>query len=502
MVRAGAAVLDITPPLGVPLAGSFTERIATGIDDPLFARAVVLEDDQGPAGRLAIVCADLICMPGETVRAAREQIGAAGHIPPERVLIAATHTHTAPSPTGLLGTRRADAYMDALPARLATVVGLAVERLRPARLAWGTGWEAGVSFHRRYRLRDGTVRMNPGRRNPDVVGPVGPIDPELGVLWIEQDDGAPLASVASFALHYIGTDHAQHVSADYFGHYARWMQRLFGAPFAAPGTPGEFVPILLNGASGDINGVDVQDTEQPAGHRLARRVAGIVAGETLRVVQRLRPTADVSLAAASARLSFRRKRITDEDLEIAGRLLALDESVPPQDLRRAAGLGRDGPFSWVVGQPLPDSVLRQYARECRLLAALPEQLETEVQVLRAGGCAIVALPGEIFVELGLAMKGTGDGAPEGPAQPVARPGAGSPITMIASLANDYVGYVATRRAIEEDGGYETWAARSALPAAGTGEAMVALARRLLAAVALGHAPAPSERQRAQAPTNG
>jgi hypothetical protein len=81
----------------------------------------------------------------------------------------------------------------------------------------------------------------------------------------------------------------------------------------------------------------------------------------------------------------------------------------------------------------------------------------------AHGCALVGLPGEIFVELGLAIK------------------ARSPFqtTLVGSLANDYIGYVPTRRAQLEEGGYETWAARSALPAAGTGEAMVDSAVRLL-----------------------
>jgi len=93
-------------------------------------------------------------------------------------------------------------------------------------------------------------------------------------------------------------------------------------------------------------------------------------------------------------------------------------------------------------------------------------METEVLALRVGECACVALPGEIFVELGLQLKG------QSPFHP----------TLIASLANGYVGYVPTRGAIEQEGGYETWAARSALPAAGTGEAMVTLAAGLLRAL--------------------
>ncbi len=466
MLKAGAATLDITPSLGVPLAGAVKARWAAGVDDPLHARALVLEDESGPDGRIALVCCDLIAMPGEPVAAARSLIARSGALPPERVLIAATHTHSAPSPTGLLGTPRADAYMDSLPERLATVVRLAAQRLAPARVAWGTGREARVTFNRRFRMRDGTVRMNPGALNSEIVGPVGPIDPELGVLWVEGEDGSPLAVVASFALHYIGTDRGDHVSADYFGHYARWMRRIYGP---------DLVTILFNGAQGDVNGIDVHDPAPLKGHTLARRVAGIVAGETLRVVERLRPSAGATLGAAHTPFPFRRKRVTQEDLAIAARLLALPEGLPASDLRREAGLGPGGPFSWVVGQPLPDNALRLWARECRHLAAMPEALATALHAQRVGSAAVVSRPGEAFVELGLANKR------DSPFRPADAPGgpAGGGATLIAVLANDYVGYIGTRRAVEMEGGYETWAARSSLPAAGTGEAMVEEALRLL-----------------------
>ncbi|HXI17902.1 MAG TPA: hypothetical protein VNM48_16190 [Chloroflexota bacterium] len=464
MLKAGAAALDITPPLGVVLAGSYEPRWAAGIDDPLHARALVLEDESGPAGRIALVCCDLIAMPGETVAAARALIARSGDVPSDRVLIAATHTHTAPSPTGLLGTPRADAYMDALPERLATVVRLAAQRLAPARAGWGTGHEDGVAFNRRFRMRDGTVRMNPGALNPEIVAPCGPIDPELGVLWVEREDGSPVAVVASFALHYVGTDRSDHVSADYFGHYARWMQRIYGP---------DLVPMLFNGAQGDVNGVDIRVRAPLKGHAMARRVAGIIAGETLRVVERLRPAAaSVTLGASQTRFSFRRKRTTEGDLAIAARLLALPEELPARELRGAAGLDPSGPFSWVVGQPLPDNALRLWARECQYLAAMPEELETELQALRVGNAAIVSLPGEAFVELGLAIK---RGSPFGPEH--------AGVTLVAVLANDYAGYIGTRRAIEEEGSYETWAARSSLPAAGTGEAMVEETLRLLGQLA-------------------
>jgi len=252
------------------------------------------------------------------------------------------------------------------------------------------------------------------------------------------------------------------------------------------------VPVLLNGTSGDVNNVDVREPKPLSGAAQAERVAGMLAGETIKVVERLRPASEVRLRVASERLRFRRKRVTPEDVALAERILAVPDDVPDKEVRQRAGIGESGPFSWVVGQPLPPNVLRAYARECRYLAELPEERETEITALRMGDGALVGLPGEVFAELGLTIKA---GSPFGMGSVTAAmslPNRASGLipmpeydgaTLVASLANDYVGYVPTRRAQEEEGGYETWAARSALPAAGTGEAMVEAAVRLLGKLA-------------------
>ncbi|HEV7216055.1 MAG TPA: hypothetical protein VGP33_13150 [Chloroflexota bacterium] len=445
-LRAGAAKLDITPPLDTPIAGSFNERRATDVDDPLYARALVLE-----AGdvRLALVACDIIALPVDDVTAAKELIARRTGIPPECVQVAATHTHTAGSPTGLLGTPRAESYMALLPARIASAVELAVKRLRPARLGSAMLPVEGVTFCRRFRMRDGTVRMNPGRGNPDAVEPVSPVDPALSVLYLEDaENRQPLALWANFTLHYVGTDHGNALSADYFGRFARIVESALG---------GQALPLLTNGASGQINNVDVRDKLQPGGAYQAERVARVVAGAALSAAGQARLTGEATLGAKLRTIQVTRRRVTAEDIAIARRVLGVPEG------QRAAGIP-DGPFSWVRGQPLPLNVLHAYAREMALLDALPATLPAPVQVLRVNDLAIVSLPGEIFVELGLAIK------------------AASPAhaTAVVGLANGYLGYVPDNPAYDQ-GGYETWAARSAAVERGAGEALVATANDLTAA---------------------
>lgn len=444
MLRAGAAKVDITPPLGTPLAGHFEKRRAVDVDDPLYARALVLE---AGGRRIALVACDILCLPAADVAAAREQITAWTGIPPEHVCLAATHTHTAAAPAGVLGTPRAEAYMAALPERIATAVALAVARLAPARLGWGSVAVEGITFCRRFRMRDGTVRMNPGRGNPDAVEPVSPVDPELGVLYVEEAAGTrrPIALWANFALHYIGTDNALAVSADYFGRFARIVEAGLGGGLA----------LLTNGASGQINNIDIRDPRQPSGSAQSERVARVVAGGALLAAGRAELAPDVTLEVATRTLQVRRRVLTPEDVRLAEAILAAAEDTAPNGLP-------PGAFSWARGEPLPHAYLRAYAREVLELAAMPERLAAELQVLRVGAGAAVGLPGEIFSELGLAVK------------------AGAPARSVAlvGLANGYVGYVPDLAGYEQ-GGYETWAARTSAVEPGTGEALVEAAGALL-----------------------
>ena len=421
MVRleAGVAELDITPPLNISLAGSFTSRPAHDVHDPLRAKALVIDDG---TVRVAMVVLDLIGITLADVQTVRELVQEATGIPPGHVLIGCTHTHTGPAMFRVGEVHPDPDYVRWVVRRIADSVVLAVRRLRPARMAWGRGEVHGISFCRRYRMRNGYVQMNPGRGNPDIIGPTSPIDPEVGVLLVETPEGQPISVVAQFSLHYVGTDDGRAVSADYYGHFDRFMRQMLGA---------QCIPMLFNGTSGQINNVNVFDPHQQAGHKQAKRVASILGGEVLKVLSRISPQTDVSIRAASQQVTLPRKKYTEEDLSIAKAILDGKDPDP-----------QGGPFSWVVGQPIPAALRPMYAQESLLLAELPAQISSEVQVIRSGESALVGLPGEIFTEIGLAIK---ESSP-------------CPHTFVIGLANDSLAYIPTDKALKEEGGYETWAA--------------------------------------------
>lgn len=444
-LKAGSATSNITPPLGTAIPGGFRARYAENVDDELLAKAIVLDNGET---RIAMVTCDLIAVTEQMVDCAKQRIADRCGIPPAHVMVNATHTHTAAAIANLLGTPEDTDYTEWVPLKIADAVELAVWRLTPARVGFASVNEERITFNRRWHVKDGTVRMNPGVEHPDLVRPTGKIDPELTMMFVEAEDGTPLSAVANFSLHYIGTDNGDALSADYFGHFGRLMQRYLGETC---------VSLLWNAASGQINNIDFSGKRKwkTRGHRQAEKMANVLAGHFITEMQFMEMHETLPLSGELRTLTFPRKSITAEDLGLAERIL----SVPP-------GTYDDyetGPFSWVVGQPIPKALVDIYAMECQRVAKLPEHLTAPIQVLRLGEAAIVALPGEVFVETGVNIKAASDAEQ----------------LFIVSLANGYIGYICPDEVLTQEGGYETWAAMSSLPAVGTVPAMEAVVASML-----------------------
>jgi neutral ceramidase len=419
-LRAGAAASNITPLLGCSLAGGMTDRIATEVHDELHVRAIAL--DNGRA-RIAIAQVDSCVVPREILDRAKEAIRSQAGIPPECVLISATHTHSAPPATHLFQSMPDAAYTGWLASRIADCVRMAVGRLEPARVGWAVGREERLVFNRRFFMAPGSippdpfgrttdrVQMNPPVGSPNIVRPAGPTDPDVGILAVETAAGRPLAVLGNYALHYVGGTGPGHVSADYFAAWSREMERLAGVPVVAS---------LSNGCSGDINGVDFrgQPVRLPPYEQL-RRYAAVLAAESYRTWRSVAFHDDLELGGAVEELELGVRLPDADDLAAARRILSA--SPPPHKERSQI-----------------------YARETAILAeSYPKSVRTPVQALRIGTLGIAAFPAEVFVEIGLEVKA------KGPFK----------YTMPISLANDYRGYLPTVEG-HELGGYETWRAKS------------------------------------------
>jgi hypothetical protein len=439
-IKLGAAAVPINPPTGIGLAGYYHERGNEGVLDDLFAKAVVLDD--GPT-RAAIVVCDLISMPKGVVDEARRLVEARTGIPGANVMIAATHTHTAPvlyrevsrDATDGGGKQLSKDYSSTLPGLIAQAVATANDRRQSVRLSVAKEQEAQLAQNRRFWMRDGSVGWNPGKLNPNIVRPAGPIDPEVGVLYAETPavKRSPVLTFVNYAMH-PDTTGGTRVSADYPGALARALA-LYKGP--------DMLALFANGTCGNINHVDVRWAEPQKGPQEANRLGTALAAAVFKAYPRLVPLADPTpLLVRSEVVKLPLPAYTPEQLEQAR-----------ADIRTAKDTTREGFMRLVRAHRVIDTAAR-----------LGRPLELEMQVISLGrDVAWVAWPGEIFVELGLSVK------------------AGSPFTHTynVELANGTTGYIPNKSAYPE-GNYEVESARVA---EGSGEMLVTSALRMLAELA-------------------
>jgi hypothetical protein len=439
--RVGAAQVVITPPIGAPMAGYYHSRGSDGVLDDLYAKALVLDDGSTKA---VLITLDLI----STTRALTEQTRAAvtelTGIPGPQILLTATHAHTGPELSNrgardafneaMVGDSQLAAnYTDSLPRRIAESVRLADAARTNAVLSRASGRCDGLAYNRRFFMTDGSVSWNPGKQNPDVVLPAGVTDPELTFVLIEPPHIAgqlvpAYATFVNFAMHPDTTGGAR-ISADFPGALARRMSEYHGA---------KCVTLFANGTCGNLNHLDVNWRRAQSSPQEANRIATILAAAVFQAEKSLRPVLPAPLRVRSERVHLPLPHVTDEEVA-AARI----------DARTAKDNSREGFMKLVNAFKVLDVAAR---------AGKP--LEVEVQVIALGDeLAWVSLPGEVFVELGLAIKQR------------------SPFkqTMLAELANGSIGYIPDRRAYAE-GNYEPVSARCA---AGSGELLVEAAVKLL-----------------------
>lgn len=413
--RAGAARVKITPPNGTPMAGYFHERGSTGVHDELWARALVIESG---GQRAALVSCDVIHIPDGVAAEARRLVEKETGIAGTRVMISATHAHTGPEMKG--------AYAGWVPARIAESVKQAAAELKPARLAAAEGEEKTLAFVRRFHMSDGTVGWNPGKLNPKIVRPVSEPDARVAVVSIAGEDGAVMATYVNYGLH-LDTVGGTEISAD----YPYTMSRLVS------GAMGGLTTFTL-GCAGNVNHIDVKSARKQGGHGEAQRIGTVLAGEVIRTYGKMEPAEAGGVRVLS---------------EVVRLPLAAHK---PEEVEWARGVAAK------YGKPGAAPFL-ELVKAMRVLAVEERKgrpLEAEVQVIALGKeVAWVGLPGEIFAELGVAIRQR------------------SPFkhTVVVSLANGHLGYVPDGKAWGQ-GNYEVVTARCA---EGSGERLVDTAVRLL-----------------------
>jgi len=415
-MRIGAAVIDITPPVGTALDGyGGRTDVSLGVHDPLYARALYLDDG---ATQIALVVCDLIGIGSFLSARARELIAERPGVPPANVMISATHTHAGPA--GVRG-RGEPVLAEEIARKVAGAVRVAERNAVEGVLKYGHTGLSSIAQNRRF--------------------PAGPIDHRLDVLAADTRDGLNIATVARYGCHATTLERDNlEITAEYPGEACRTIERIIGGPT---------VGLFFNGACGNVNPAWIaQDYSE------VRRLGTVVGARAAALSQELRPLG-LNHQAHNIRWEELTTRPVDAGVLVQGplRTASLVFEAPyrqgPDDETLAAALeALEAEYRAARDRGATDEERRAIA--ARITMARMERVALartrnhgptrteEVQAFALGdNLHLVALPGEVFIE-------TGDEI---------REKSGLENVLVVAYANDYPGYFCRPEAYTE-GGYE------------------------------------------------
>jgi len=418
--QAGAAVVDVTPTrLPAIVNGGLKSRSVGEVKTRLNARALALSDG---TTKLVIVVVDSCMLPRPLLDEVKKLAESRTGVPMNRLLISATHTHSAPASMACLGTDIDPDYVPLVKLKIVDAIAAALAKLQAARVGFAKENAADFTALRRWIRRpdridndpfgNPTVRatMHAGNNWDNVTGESGPEDPDLSLVAIQSKDGKPIAVLANFSMHYYSGERG--LSADYFGLFSEGLRKRI-----AP--DGNFVGMMSHGCSGDIWR---RDYTQPEKWNTKQTIDGYANGLldiAMKAYRKIKYRSDVDIGMAEQRMTLKYRVPDQQRLEWARRIV---ES---------------------LGDQPPTTQQEVYAME-QLILHERQETEIVVQGIRIGDIGIATTPNETYAITGLKIKA---------ASPLAH-------NMVIELANGGDGYIPPPEQ-HRFGGYNTWAARSA-----------------------------------------
>ena len=430
---AGFNQADITPPLGTPISGYYSRRAATGVLDPLLTRCLALSDG---TNRALVYSVDNLHITDDIIALIKSEITRKTGVPAGAIFIACTHTHTG------AGTRAGgvsalpedkpvvDFANQLLAARCADAGVRALQDLSAASLLIGRGEAKGISFVRRFLMKDGTTRTNPGANNPNINHALGEPDEQLQLVRFVRPGKKEIALV-NFQCHpdVIG---GTKFSGDWPGLSCRYLKDAMG---------GEIEVLFINGAQGDTNHCIVHPRPghtAPKGYAHANHMARVVAGAALATWSTCVPVAAGKVQATVVGVKVRHNKGTPEQEVLAEKWVALHKA---------------GKASEIPGVGMERTSNTAMAYRVLELKDKPDEIDLPVSVVSVGQSLVLGgFPGEPFTWMGTEMKRRSPFA----------------MTIPACCCNGSRGYFPVKSAYGP-GGYENATSRFA---AGTAEGLV------------------------------
>ena len=445
-LQAGFSRVNITPPLGIDIVGYYHARYASGILDELEINALALSAGED---KVILLSADLCYIGKGPQMQICEHLQKVTGLSKDQIFIHTTHTHTSPvanaNGRGLSVFSNDDQkvalareYFQILQRKFADAALLALNDLKPARMGWAVGNAPNIAFVRRFRMKDGSVRTNPGVGNPDILHPIGDVDERVNVLRFDRENAETIV-LANFGCHpdVVGGDL---ISGDWPALYRHRLEKAMDnvKTIFFNGAEGDVNHVNVNAKDGDMNDMfhDFDDVARGYGH--ARHMGNVLAGAVMQVYDKVNYVDVDKLHSRVQTVTVPANKGNPEDLPLAHKY---------NDLHKA-GKDSEIPFK---GMQLT-TVLAQSARMVRLENG-PESFQMDVTGVVIGDVAIVGIPGEPFNRVGIGLK-------EAP---------GWKLVLPCCNVNGDAGYFPMQDSYDE-GGYE---ACSCNYKAGTAEQLVA-----------------------------
>ena len=384
-LQAGFARVDVTPMLGIGLAGYYVPRKAEGVLDPLQINALALGCGDE---KVVLMSIDHCGIVKEVLKPMIDRICEKTGLPREAVYIHSTHTHTGPflnyAPTDPLEIE----YAQLVKRKFADAAQLALNDLKPAKMGYGIGLAPNIAFVRRFRMKDGSVRTNPGVDNPDILHPIGDVDERVNVLRF--DRGEDTLVLVNFGNHpdVVG---GCRISADWPGFVRSTVETVLDNTKC----------IFFNGAQGDVNHVNVHprggylndmfmDFDDVArGYNHARYMGRVVTGGVLQAYDKVKYVDVDSI------------RFAQKFIEVPANLPAAEELPEAHRINDLHNEGRDSklPYSGMM----LTTVVADAARKVRLEHG-PDSFRMPLSCVAIGPVAMFGIPGEPFTGVGRALK--------------------------------------------------------------------------------------------------
>ncbi len=371
-VKAGISRVCITPPLGTPMSGYFEPRYAKGVHDDLYATAVAFDDGEN---RAVLITLDLCGLKNQWwLDDCKKLISEYCNIPVGAVIINCSHTHTGPivGPDKTSGTDGNKVYDGFLMQSLRDVAFGALEDVSESRFFVADNICKDVAFCRIFRMKDGTVKTNPGIGNPEIAKAIAEPNEKVTLIKIERENAEDIF-IVNFGVH-ADTVGGDIISADFPGVLRKTIENIF------PDT----VCLFLQGCEGDLNHVDVRWKENYKGFYQAQDMGRRLAGAVLQVC-------DKAAEVMVDNVFFANKTVF---------VPANQENHRIEEAKRILKLHREG-YDDEIANNISD-VITIVAEALRIIELNdgPEKFSFNLSAIRIGDAAFAGFPGEPFSDIG------------------------------------------------------------------------------------------------------